>query len=160
MRLYRRRTRANFIPEDRIYTVNTATFPLSRIKVGLADSLSGYSSSRITVGEIRNDYAWEAHGSAMTLIPVNDGLDFGENLDKESIRFHFTAVRDTFSVCDLNQQGVIQEIYVYELNKPLDEDYMYIGKEPEIKSGSHIGYAPYSGGDSLSFNFSWISQNA
>lgn len=145
---------SNFIPKDRIYKVSTATFPLSRIKTGLSDSLSGYSSNRITVGEIKDEHGnWAVHGSAFTLIPINDAMDFGTEGTMNNIRFHFTAVRDTFSVHDLDQMNIIQNIYVYELAEPLDEKYVYIGgKEPDVKS--QIGIFTYNGGDSLSFNFS------
>ncbi len=145
---------SNFIPKDRIYEVSTATFPLSRIKTGLSDSLSGYSSNRITVGEIKDEHGnWAVHGSAFTLIPINDAMDFGTEGTMSNIRFHFTAVRDTFSVRDLDQMNIIQNIYVYELAEPLDENYVYIGgKDPGIKS--QIGIFTYNGGDSLSFNFS------
>lgn len=145
---------SDFIPENRRYTVSTAVFPLKKVKLGLADSLSGYSSDRITVGEIQDeDGNWEVYGSAFTLVPVNSSIDFGKNI--ENIRFHFTAVRDTFSVCDANQMHIPQNIYIYELQEALDKNYTYIGgTEPVIKEGQgYIGYTTYNGGDSLSFNF-------
>lgn len=151
---------SNFIPEDRRYAVRSATFPLTRIKVGLADNLSGYSSNRITVGAIKTADDWATYGSAFTLIPLNDAIDFGKEGTMDNIRFHFTAVRDTFSVQDADQMNIIQNIYVYKLTKPLDKDYVYIGgDEPAFKEEGAApeliteGIPTYNGGDSLSFDF-------
>lgn len=151
---------SNFIPENRKYKIGTAAFPLTldAVKVGLSDSLSGYSSSRITVGAIKHENEWETRSSAFTLVPVNTSIDFGKEGTLGNIRFHFTAVRDTLSVREENQLSIIQNIYVYELTEALDENYMYTSSVPKHTSGRDNvitkGIPTYSGGDSLSFDFS------
>lgn len=144
----------NFIPQSTRFALETASYRLTDIGQGLADSLSGYSSSRITVGAIRKNGSTETRSSAFTLVPiVGDNLDFGT--DWENIRFHFTAVRDTFSVSNESQKGIIQNINVYELSEALDDDYMYTNSVPKFDSSQRIskGVVTYNGGDSLSFDF-------
>ena len=147
----------NFIPGDQIYEVRTATFDLDGIRMGYSDSLSAYSSSRITVGAIRDSkFGLTSRSSAFTIVPVVDTIDVGEN--PRVTQFHFTVSRDTTSVEDEGQTNILQNIYVHRLEHVLDSTYLYtvdlndkdfIGKETITR-----GIPVYNGGDSLSFNFS------
>lgn len=144
---------SNFIPSKSQFAIGRASFRLQNLEMGLSDSLSGYSSSRITVGAIKSGSKEETRSSAFTLVPINENVDFGS--DWENIRFHFTAVRDTFSVADESQMNIIQEIYAYEVTSPLDENYMYTCSAPEYDGTKLISKGPayYNGDDSLSFDF-------
>lgn len=147
----------NFIPGDQIYEVRTATFDLDGIRMGYSDSLSAYSSSRITVGAIRDSkFGLSSRSSAFTIVPVVDTIDVGEN--PRVTQFHFTVSRDTTSVEDEGQTNILQNIYVHRLEHVLDSTYLYtvdlndkdfIGKETITR-----GIPVYNGGDSLSFDFS------
>ena len=147
----------NFIPGDQIYEVRTATFDLDGIRMGYSDSLSAYSSSRITVGAIRDSkFGLTSRSSAFTIVPVVDTIDVGEN--PRVTQFHFTVSRDTTSVEDEGQTNILQNIYVHRLEHVLDSTYLYtvdlndkdfIGKETITR-----GIPVYNGGDSLSFDFS------
>ena len=147
----------NFIPGDQIYEVRTATFDLDGIRMGYSDSLSAYSSSRITVGAIRDSkFGLTSRSSAFTIVPVADTIDVGEN--PRVTQFHFTVSRDTTSVEDEGQTNILQNIYVHRLEHVLDSTYLYtvdlndkdfIGKETITR-----GIPVYNGGDSLSFDFS------
>ena len=147
----------NFIPGDQIYEVRTATFDLDGIRMGYSDSLSAYSSSRITVGAIRDSkFGLTSRSSAFTIVPVVDTINVGEN--PRVTQFHFTVSRDTTSVEDEGQTNILQNIYVHRLEHVLDSTYLYtvdlndkdfIGKETITR-----GIPVYNGGDSLSFDFS------
>ncbi len=147
----------NFIPGDQIYEVRTATFDLDGIRMGYSDSLSAYSSSRITVGAIRDSkFGLTSRSSAFTIVPVVDTIDVGEN--PRVTQFHFTVSRDTTSVEDEGQTNILQNIYIHRLEHVLDSTYLYtvdlndkdfIGKETITR-----GIPVYNGGDSLSFDFS------
>lgn len=147
----------NFIPGDQIYEVRTATFDLDGIRMGYSDSLSAYSSSRITVGAIRDSkFGLTSRSSAFTIVPVVDTIDVGEN--PRVTQFHFTVSRDTTSIEDEGQTNILQNIYVHRLEHVLDSTYLYtvdlndkdfIGKETITR-----GIPVYNGGDSLSFDFS------
>ena len=45
----------NLIPTELKYDTYTAEFPLEDIRMAFPDSLSGYSSRRITIGAIRDE---------------------------------------------------------------------------------------------------------
>lgn len=147
----------NFIPGDQIYDVALADFPLKEISMGYADSLSAYSSSRITVGSIRDSkFGLSTRSSAFTVVPVMDTIDVGKN--PQVIQFHFTAARDTTSVEDRYQKDILQNIYVHKLHHVLDSTYLYTNDlNDEMFSTDELiskGTVVYDGGDSLSFDFS------
>lgn len=147
----------NFIPGDQIYEVRTATFDLDGIRMGYSDSLSAYSSSRITVGAIRDSkFGLTSRSSAFTIVPVVDTIDVGEN--PRVTQFHFTVSRDTTSVEDEGQTNILQNIYVHRLEHVLDSTYLYTvdlnDKDFNGKETITRGIPVYNGGDSLSFDFS------
>jgi hypothetical protein len=126
------------------------------VSMKLSDSLSAYSSTRITVGAIRNDeeFGLSTRSSCVTLVPMFvDELDFGTNPVFK--KFHFTAIADSSSVCDKDQANILQSIFVYELQEQLDTNYLtYCKSEPAHGSSLITTTVPMVGpGDSLSFNF-------
>ena len=154
----------NLIPTDQMWDV----FPqepvvLEKIQLKMSDSLSAYSTSRITFGAVNDGsvLGTSSKMSSITLVPIWDTLDFGKNTKIR--QFHFTAVRDTLSTVFDNEQRILQNVYVNELKKPLDSTILYTNafSKPEIVNeyldlSKRItsGIPVYSGGDSLSFDFS------
>ena len=71
---------SNFIATNQKYDFFTKEFDLDEIWMKSVDSLSGYSSSRINFGAIRDDtYGLFRRGCAVTLVPVLDTVDFGQD---------------------------------------------------------------------------------
>ena len=149
----------NLIPTDQKWDVfPLEAQPLTDIRMQLADSLSGYSSTRFTFGSVKDDLmGTTVKGTSFTLVPIQDSLDFGKNAKVTG--FHFTAARDTLSTVFDNQLRIIQNVYVYELKEALDSTVLYSGafdKDRFVNTASVIteGIPVYDGGDSLSFEFS------
>lgn len=153
----------NLIPTDQKWNVfPQEDAPLKSIRLQMADSLSGYSSSRFTFGSIRdNILGTTVKSTSFTLVPVSDTLDFGKNTEVRS--FHFSAARDTLSTAYDYQQRIIHNVYVYELKEALDSTVLYAGEfTNEAKRDRYVdfshritdGVPVYDGGDSLSFEFS------
>lgn len=152
----------NFIPTEQIWNV----FPcddvaLSNITMAKSDKLSGYSTSRITFGSIKDGQFSSMRSSSFTLVPLLDTLDFGT--ETEVLQFHFTAARDTVCTLKNSDQRILQNVYAYALNEPLDSTILYtsdfsdqalfnkfVNTSRTITSGIPV----YNGGDSLSFDFS------
>ena len=152
----------NFIPTDQIWNVYPCEpVVLEDITIQRSDSLSGYSTSRFTFGSAKEGDFTSNNSTSFTLVPLSDSLDFGK--DTEVLQFHFTAIRDTFSVVFDYQKRMIQSLFVNPLKKPLDSTVLYTGtfyKEEVLNDfvdRDRIiteGIPVYDGGDSLSFNFS------
>lgn len=149
----------NLIPVGQLYDFYTVSVPIEEVDMMMADSLSGYSDSRITFGAVRDEYyGLSTRSSAVTLIPMFDvdegSLDFGT--DPEFLSFHFSVAKDTMSYNDPTQKNILQAVKVYELERALDADKDYDcnltlpRKEATISAGTPI----YTCGDSLSFDFS------
>ena len=146
----------NMLPVNHTYKVVCPAPIEIPVRMKAADSLSAYSSSRITIGAIRNDddFGLSTRSSCITLVPLFvDEMDFGTN--PEFLNFHFTAGADSSSVCDLDQSNILQSVYVYELTEPLDTNYQTYCKSTPAHGNSLITTTiPVVGpGDSLSFNF-------
>lgn len=147
----------NFIPVDKLYDFYTAEFPLEDIDLKMADSLSGFSSTRITVGAIRDDeFGLTTRSAALHLVPVFD-KDSTFFIGKDPIfqRFHFAAGKDTISTDNEEQASIIQGFNVYELKKGIsldDFDCNAIIEHGSVPVNSRD--IIYNGGDSLSFDFS------
>lgn len=144
------------LPVNHTYKVITPSPVEIPVQMKLSDSLSAYSSSRITIGSIRNDdeFGLSTRSSCVTLVPMFvESLDLGTNPVFKS--FHFSAIADSSSVCDLNQSSILQSVYVYELSEPLKSNYQtYCSSKPAHGSEVVTTTIPIIGdGDSLSFNF-------
>lgn len=147
----------SFIPAVETYTFHTATIPLEGITMKMADSLSGYSDSRITVGAIREpEFGLTTRSSAVTLVPLlPDYGTFEIGKNPEYIGFHFAAARDTLSYIDKSQEHILQRLRVYELTSAPDPEKDYdCNRTIAHKDGSIARGTPvYNGTDSLSFDF-------
>lgn len=148
----------NLIPTEQKWDVfPQKAEPLKKIRLQMADSLSGYSSTRFTFGAVKDDIlGTTVKGTSFTLVPLADSLDFGTGYKVTG--FHFTAVRDTLSTVYDSQQKIIQNVYVSALKQPLDSTILYAGASMDkfLNTGERItdGIPVYDGGDSLSFDFS------
>ena len=146
----------NLVPTVETYTFHTAEIPIEDISMQMADNLSGYSDSRVTIGAIREpEYGLTTRASSITLVPLFiDKLDMGQNPIFK--RFHFSIGRDTTCVLDPTQANILQRVNVYSLNEPVDPSVDYDVNRP-IAHGAEtitIGQPVYNGLDSLTFDFS------
>ena len=153
----------NFIPTDQTWNVfpcEPVAFDKEGITLKNSDYLSGYSTSRFTFGSIQSGDFRSDKGTSFTLVPLADSLDFGDEGTTEVIQFHLTAVRDTLSMVYDKDERILQNVYVYSLNAPLDSTVLYtstdLKKDFVDIGGGRItkGVPVYNGGDSLSFDFS------
>lgn len=143
----------DFIPNDQKYDFHTAEFNLDEVWMKSIDSLTAYSSRRITIGSIRDEtFGLFNRGSVVTLVPVLDSVDFGK--DPVFSRFKFKAAADTISVADENQTNILQNINIYALTEPLGANEYF--SRAKIKHGDKRiskGVPVTNGKDSLSFEF-------
>lgn len=143
----------DFIPNDQKYDFHTAEFNLDEVWMKSIDSLTAYSSRRITIGSIRDEtFGLFNRGSVVTLVPVLDSVDFGKN--PVFSRFKFKAAADTISVADENQTNILQNINIYALTEPLGTNEYF--SRAKIKHGDKRiskGVPVTNGKDSLSFEF-------
>ena len=146
----------NLVPVVETYTFHIVEIPIEDISMQMADNLSGYSDSRVTIGAIREpEYGLTTRASAITLVPLfEDKLDMGKNPVFK--RFHFSIGRDTTCVLDPDQANILQRVHVYSLNEPLDPTVDYDVNRPIPHGMTSItkGTPIYNGLDSLTFDFS------
>lgn len=144
----------SLIPDNQLYDIYTASFPITDIEQETADSLSGYSMYKFTFGAVRDEtFGLTTRLTAFTLVPVNDTLDFGTAGTQTFKQFHLSAVYDSISCADPSQQYILQNVNVYELDEPID----YNKLSPKLsysKTRITDGIPIYNGQDSLEFNFS------
>ena len=144
------------VPVSHTYrVVSPAAVPL-KAKMMSADSLSGFSSSRITIGAVResSEFGLTTRSSCISLVPMIREMDWGSN--PEFIQFHFSASRDSNSVASKNQSDILQSVLVYELDKRIDSQKDFACNSAIGHSASCIsnGIPVINGTDSLSFDFS------
>ncbi len=109
----------NLIPTQGRYLMFAAEVPLTDIGMRMADSLSGFSSTKITIGAVRDpDFGLSTRSCAMSLIPLVDTANFG-NVQKINY-FRIAAGLDSVSVSQSGQERILQNVYVYALNEGLD----------------------------------------
>ena len=149
---------SGFMPTVRRYEIHTTEFPIRNISEKPVNDLSGYSSSRITIGSIKNENGDAVFkSSAVTLIPASK-YDFGKGGKVTS--FHFAVAKDTLSYINEGERKIIQNINVYKLPKKLKPKDSFIGSssvlEHSFTNADRItdGIPVFDGGDSLSFDFS------
>ena len=160
----------SFIPTDQLWDVYVDSAPLENIMLKCADSLSAYSSRRITFGAINDGIGTTTKASTFTLVPATPDIDLGTN---QKIRqFHFSIARDTLSTMEDSEQKMLQNVYVYSLRKQLDSTVLYTDSfNPGVRNNAEqtednrdlfinferyitAGIPVYGGGDSLTFDFS------
>ncbi len=143
----------DFIPTDQKYDFHTAEFDLDEVWMKSIDSLTAYSSRRITIGSIRDEtFGLFSRGSVVTLVPVLDTVDFGK--DPVFKRFKFKAAVDSISVADESQAYILQNVNVYALTEPLGTKNYF--SRAEVKHGDRRitkGVPVANGQDSLTFDF-------
>ena len=146
----------NLVPTVETYTFYTVEVPIEGISTQMADNLSGYSDTRMTIGAIREpEYGLTTRTSAVSLIPLfQDELNMGK--DPVFKRFHFSAARDTTSFLDPTQENILQRVFVYEVDAGLDPEIDYDINRPIPHHGEIIskGTPVFNGTDSLTFDFS------
>jgi len=149
---------ADLLALDQQYDTYHASFPIENIELRMTDSLSGYSQKRITIGSIRDsEFGLTRRGSAITVIPCYDSLDFGTNPQFES--FRIVLLRDTMSVNSDQERTILQNVYAYELEEKISKLYDINALERgTLKHGSEriTKYTPVFDGavDTLGIDFS------
>ena len=144
----------NLIPTNQQFDTYIVDIPLTETQLLMADNLSGYSNSRLTVGAIRDDVFGETvRGAAFTLIPALDTVDFGVNPVVK--RFHIAFAADTVSTPSERDRYLLQNVDVYPLTAPLDLSVTGTNLPVSFDESRRIstGIPVYSGKDSLSFDF-------
>lgn len=109
----------NLIPIDSQYHIFSTEIPIDKVEMRMADSLSGFSDSRIVLGAVRDEtYGLSTRSCAITLVPLADTLDFG---NVQSVKeFHLHAAFDTTAVSQPGQERILQNVYAYALNENTD----------------------------------------
>lgn len=107
------------VDKSLLYDTYTEEFALEDITMKRAEDLSGYSSTRIVVGAIRDDvFGLTTRESAFTLIPALDTIDLGTNPKAVSLDLYFES--DSVSCADDSQARIMQNLFVTELTSKLD----------------------------------------
>ena len=89
-------------------------FPITDITMKPSSALSAFSSSRLTIGAIRDEtFGLTTREAAFPLIPALDEIDLGDNPVAKSFDLIFSI--DTVSMADDTQERIMQNVYVYEL---------------------------------------------
>lgn len=113
---------SNLLATEDQFDFYTAEIPLENIEMRMADSLSGYSQTRITFGAVKDpDFGITTRSSAITIVPMRDSLDFGAEAEFES--FRLILDRDTMSLASEADRYMLQNINVYELTEAIDTTY-------------------------------------
>ncbi|HBH21198.1 MAG TPA: hypothetical protein DDX33_04250 [Rikenellaceae bacterium] len=146
---------SDLIPLGQKYKFYTASLPLDNIEICMADSLTGFSTTRITTGAILDqEYGMTTRTSAVTLVPMFiDSLEIGDNPVFK--RFRMSICKDTVSTAISSQKNIIQTINIFELSSPIDEEKDFDCNKPLSHASERItkGIPVYNGGDSLSIEF-------
>ena len=142
------------VDKSLLYDTHTVEFELENIQLKMASALSGYSSSKLTIGAIRDDvFGLTTREAAFPLIPALDTIDLGTNPAAVSFTLRFEG--DTVSCNDDTQARIMQNIRVTELKQPLP-----VGSSTsctqEIEHTSSLiteGIPVYNGSGELTFRF-------
>ncbi|MCF0173812.1 MAG: hypothetical protein HUJ95_00580 [Bacteroidales bacterium] len=148
---------SEFLSEKDRFEIKFFDMDITDISLKEPDSLSNYSTSRAVFGSMYDEtFGLTTRGTTFTLIPMESSIDLG--LTPVLRSFHFAMARDTLSVTNPVDEVAIQNILVYELEQPVDtiNTFIYSYKPSDFAGKPFIskGHPVYSGGDSLSFDFS------
>ena len=142
------------VDKSLLYDTYTIEFPITNIQERMAEDLSGYSSSRLTVGAIRDErIGLTTREAAFSLVPALDTIDLGTNPTPVSFTLRFEA--DTVSCNRDSEASILQNLRVTELTAALPEAYS-AGCTQDIPHGTALvtkGIPVYDGGAELSFTF-------
>ena len=141
------------VDKSLLYESYTVEFPLTEIMMKKSSDLSGYSSTRIALGAVRDDdFGLASHESAFPLVPALDTLDLGDNPTAVSFDVYFAA--DTVSCPDDSQARILQNFYVHELTARLPDT--NVGTSSDIPHSAELitdGLPVYNGSGPLNFAF-------
>lgn len=150
----------NLIPSDQTYSIHPTEeiMPYGTISQQSADSLSGFSQTRVTIGAVRDDkFGLTTRSSVITLVPARQDIDFGNAAAAQVLGFHFAAACDTVSVAEASQTRILQNVRVHSLGKAMrpGRDYDCNGNTVDVDYSKSIvkGVPVINGSDSLSFDF-------
>lgn len=146
----------SMIPVGNTYKVVTPQAIPIGVSQKMADSLSGFSTSRITIGSIRKDeeFGLTTRSSVVTLIPLfSSDHDMGTGRIFKSM--HFATALDSVSVEDRSQINILQGVNVYEVLKTVDysKDFDCNGDIPHGTERISDRIPHIGASDSLSFDF-------
>ena len=80
------------VDKSLLYDTHTVEFDLTEIQMKNADALSGYSSSKLTIGAIRDEVlGLTTREAAFPLIPALDTIDLGSNPTPVSFAIRFAG---------------------------------------------------------------------
>ena len=144
---------SGLVDKGLLYDTYTVEFPLTDLMMKRSSDISGYSSTRVVIGAVRDDvFGLSTRESAFTLVPALDTLDLGTNPKAESFSIYFAA--DSVSCADDSQARIMQNIYVSALNSALDPE--KTASNTEIDHSETLitdGLPVYSGSGPLRFSF-------
>ena len=143
------------IDKSLLYDTYTVEFKLEQIRMRCADSLSGYSDTRLCIGAIRDPkFGLSTREAAFSLIPALDTIDFGSN--PQAVSFNLRFAFDTVSCAADADARIMQNLYVTSLLAPLPETDTRISGNEKVVHGSQIvtdGLPVYNGKGDLIFSF-------
>ena len=112
---------SSMVPVSSTYKIVTpAPIPI-QVKQLMADSLSGFSNNRVTIGAIRQDadFGLTTRASVISFVPLfNTKHDMGT--DRKFISMHFAVALDSVSVENTAEAGILQSVGVYEASRPVN----------------------------------------
>ena len=141
------------VDKSLLFDTYTVEFPLEEISMQAAEDLSGYSSTRVTVGAIRDEvFGLTTRESGFSLIPALDTLDLGDNPRALNMQLYLES--DSLSCADPSQKAILQNLYVTALTAPLPTD--DVRNTREIAHGTELvsdGLPVLNGTSGLRINF-------
>lgn len=147
---------SSMVPVSSTYRTVTPAPSEIPVKQLMADSLSGFSSTRITIGAIRKDdeFGLTTRSSAVSIIPLFS-KDTEMGTDRRFISMHFAVALDSTSVENKAESGIMQNVGVYELSRRIDyaKDGDCNAAFPHGTTRVSDGVPVINGSDSLSFWF-------
>lgn len=143
----------HLVPDDYILKVGAYKFNIN-VTTSQPDSVQGFSNDYMLVGYEKNDeFGLAKSSSASYVFPTEDSLDLGINpeLKEAYISLKIDSIKSNME----GQENIIQNLYVYKLNKDLDSNTISnisFSEEDIISvpnSRISIGSTVYTGGDSI-----------
>ena len=147
---------ASMVPVSGTYKTVTPAASALPVKQLMADSLSGFSKNRITIGAIRKDseFGLTTRSSVVSLIPLfSRKHDMGT--DRKFISMRLSVALDSVSVADKAESKILQNVGVWEASRKVDysKDSDCNAVFPHGTDRISDGVPVLNGKDSLSFWF-------
>lgn len=145
---------SEFVPENRYVPISLAEIDIN-LGQRYPDSLQTAMAGTAIVGSIHtSEYGSVSVGTAMTITPATDTIDWGGDPEFVSMRLSIPA--STCQVMDDSQITIPQNIYVHRLKIELDSTKIYYNsiKPSDYEEGTcSLGTQIYTAGDSLCISF-------